>query len=439
MEAETGIGTAVEASWRQILRRRLTVDLGGFWAIADQGVVSLGNFLTTIILARAVSPTAYGVWSVTFRVILFLNVLPASLITYPLYVRLAARDDTGVDELIRAALALTALLALPQALILVASSSLFGSFALGLWAGCALLLWQLQETTRRALMARLAFRTAVFTDAISYLGQASLCWVIARHGKLSVEIGFGVIALSCGVAAIAQLLLLRTRLKGPINLRDSAVTLWRTGRWILGSNLVTNFGIQAAPWALFLFRGSSAAAGFEAIANLLGVSHPIMLSMGNIMVPGVARARVRDGMFGARRVALGYAVQGGLLLLPYILALVIFPRQLLALFYGSGSSYVTLAGPLRLLALVYVLTYCSGTIKLFLNALELKNRALFLIESCACVLLGVLLVPLVLRFGLSGAVVATGLSLGLRLVSNLILLRRVNRLNNLWRSPAVCK
>ena len=43
---------------------RLTglVDLRGFWAIADQAVVSLGNFLTTIILARTVAPkfTASG-------------------------------------------------------------------------------------------------------------------------------------------------------------------------------------------------------------------------------------------------------------------------------------------------------------------------------------------------------------------------------------------
>jgi O-antigen/teichoic acid export membrane protein len=100
--------------------------LQGFWAIADQGVVSLGNFLTTIILARTVSPQEYGVWTVTYGLILFLNVLPASLITYPLIVRLASHNEDSAGQLIVAALALTTLLALPQMLVLFCVSSLIG-------------------------------------------------------------------------------------------------------------------------------------------------------------------------------------------------------------------------------------------------------------------------------------------------------------------------
>jgi hypothetical protein len=65
--------------------------------------------LTTIILARALTPAAYGLWSVIFGLILFLNVLPASLVIYPLTVRLAARDSIGDGSLVKAGLALTAL------------------------------------------------------------------------------------------------------------------------------------------------------------------------------------------------------------------------------------------------------------------------------------------------------------------------------------------
>jgi len=424
MEADTRIASIPERSWLGSLGRRRSLKLQGFWAIADQGVVSLGNFLTTIIVARALSPQAFGIWTVIFGLILFLNGLHGSLITYPLSVRVASLDDGDVGQLVVASLALTSILALPQALILFGAGFLIGGPALGLWAIVGLLCWQLQETTRRALMARLAFRTALFTDAISYLGQAGVLWLLARSGQLTPEIGFAVIALTCGVAAVVQLSLIRVRLTVPSGLRDWARSFWMTGYWVLGSSLVTNFSIQAVPWALFLFRGPAEAAGFQAISNLLGVAHPIMLSLGNIVVPAAARIHVKEGLAAARRLALSRAAQFGLLLLPYVAALLIFPRQFLGLFYGPGSPYVALDSALRLLTLIYALHYVSLALKFLLNALE-KNRPQFVVELCGSLLLAGLVVPLVLRFGLAGAIFATGVWLATRLTGNVIVLRRV--------------
>jgi O-antigen/teichoic acid export membrane protein len=424
MEAETRITSGPERSWVASLSRRRGIKLQGFWAIADQGVVSLGNFLTTIIMARAVSPGLYGIWTVVFSLILFLNALHGSLVTYPLSVRVASLDDVEVGELIVASLGLTALLALPQALILFGASFLIGGPALGLWAILGLVCWQLQETTRRALMARLAFQTTLFTDAISYLGQAGVLWLLARQGKLTPEVGFAVIALTCGVAAVVQLSLMRVRLTAPISLGNWARSFWMTGYWVLSSSLVTNFSIHAVPWALFLFRGPAEAAGFQAISNLLGVAHPVMLSLGNIVVPAAARAHVKQGLAAARRVALRQAAQGGLLLLPYVAALLIFPRQFLRLFYGPGSPYVALDTALRLLAVICILHYISLALKFLLNALE-KNRPQFVVELCGSLLLAGLVIPMVLWFGLAGAILATGVWLGTRLTGNIIILRRV--------------
>lgn len=426
MEAGNHIAGTVPGATRARLTRELSLDSRVLWAIADQGVVSLGNFLTTIIMARTVSPTAYGVWAVVFGLILFLNVVPASLVSYPLSVRMASLDDLGAGRLVFAALGLTAWLAVPQVLILFAAAFLIGGPRLAVWASLGLVLWQIQETTRRALMARLAFRAAICTDAISYLGQAVLCWFLAREGQLSPGIGFGVIGLTSAVAAIAQLCMLRLPLNRGINLRQSASAFWTGSRWILGSNLVGTFSIQAVPWAIFFLLGPIPAAGYQAIANLVGVSHPIMLSLGSFLIPTVARTRVTQGMGAARRIAFRQTVQAGLLLLPYMLALMVLPRPLLTLFYGGNSSYILIEGPLRLLAFTYLLTYCALATKFFLNALETRNRAQFLIDLSSCALLGALLIPLTLRFGLPGAIIASGLSLAARLACNATLVRQVN-------------
>src|SRR5436190_20241866 len=135
MEADTRIMGTVQGSLPAGRSHGLALNFQNFWAIADQAVVSLGNFLTTIILARALTPEAYGLWSVIFGLILFLNVLPASLIIYPLSVRLAARDDVGSGSLVKVSLALTALLAVPQILILFTASVLVAHTGLGVCAG----------------------------------------------------------------------------------------------------------------------------------------------------------------------------------------------------------------------------------------------------------------------------------------------------------------
>lgn len=424
MEASNGIINSIQGSL-PVARLPVTFNLEGLWAIADQGVVSLGNFLTTIILARALSPTSYGIWSVIFGLILLLNGLPASLIIYPLSVRLAARDDERAASLLIAALVLTAILAAPQVLVLFSASVLISHQGLGLAAGFCLLIWQLQETTRRALMARLAFRTALCTDMISYLGQAALIWLIAHYGQITVEAAFGVIGLTCGVAAVIQLWFLRAPWDGKLNLWGDARMFWTTGRWVLGSNLLANFNIQAAPWALFILRGPIDAAAFQAIGNLLGVSHPIKLSLGNYLVPAAARARAKHGLAAARRVSISIATQAGLLLLPLVLLLLLLPRPLLGLFYGSSSTYVVLDWPLRLLALTYVITYGAMAIRFFLIAIEIKNRAQFLLELCWSVVFIALLIPLTLHWGVAGAIVATGISQAAKLTSNLMLARQL--------------
>ena len=423
MEADTRLVATVEGVL-PARRSGVTLNLQSFWAIADQAIVSLGNFLTTIILARALTPDAYGLWSVIFGLILFLNVFPASLVNYPLSVRLAARDDSS-SQLVKAALALTAILAVPQVLLLFTVSFLVAHSALGICAGLCLLLWQLQEATRRALMARLVFGKALATDAISYLGQAALVWLFAQKHSTSPEIAFAIIGLTCGVAGIAQLWCLKARWHDDFKLREHAKEFWATGRWVLGLNVVASFNVQAGPWALFLFRGPAEAAGFQAVANLLGVSHPIKLSLGNFLVPAVARVRASRGLAAARRVALTQSTQAAVLLLPLILGLLIAPGTFLGLVYGGTSPYVLLVWPLRLLALSYVVSYWALATRFFLIAVESRNRTQFVFEISWSVLFFALFIPLTLRWGLSGAIVATGISQGARLITNLMLMRLV--------------
>src|SRR5215213_7277739 len=142
------------------VRSGARVVLGGtaVWALADQAVISAGNFATNIILARHLAPAVYGAWWWVFNVILFLNSLHAALVSYPLTLRAAVEDDACLGGRARRSMSLTLLLTPLMAAGLVAVSARTGQWSVLPFALAALLMWQLQETLRRALMARLRHR-----------------------------------------------------------------------------------------------------------------------------------------------------------------------------------------------------------------------------------------------------------------------------------------
>ena len=54
----------------------------GLWSLADQGAVSLGNFLTNILLARALAPAEYGIFALVFGLLLALSSIHAAVVIY---------------------------------------------------------------------------------------------------------------------------------------------------------------------------------------------------------------------------------------------------------------------------------------------------------------------------------------------------------------------
>src|SRR5262245_29679231 len=123
------------------------------WALADQGVVSLGNCATNVLLARSLAVSEWGVFAILLEAMLFLNTLQASLVIYPLSVRGAVLKRDALARLAGTCLLLTVLLAAPLAVTLATAGAIVGSAWTGLLAGTALGLWQCQETLRRAMMA----------------------------------------------------------------------------------------------------------------------------------------------------------------------------------------------------------------------------------------------------------------------------------------------
>jgi O-antigen/teichoic acid export membrane protein len=134
----------------------------------------------------------------------------------------------------------------------------------------------------------------------------------------------------------------------------------------------------------------------------LGVSNPILSSMGGLIVPAVAIAQTQGGISAARRSATQYAAQGAALLLPYFAALALVPHLMLRLFYSADSPYLNYTTPLRLMVAVYAIFYLSQMTAGFLNGLG-HSRWTFFAQAGAAIANALICLPLAAVVGLYGA------------------------------------
>ncbi len=346
----------------------------GIWALGNQGMVSLGNFLTNIFLARMLVTSEYGIFAILFGSMLLLNSIQAALVTYPFSLEVAVSKPARLRELVGAGFALTGALLVPEIVLLVLSCARVGQVQLALLACAVLATWQFQETCRRGLLAQFRYKEAMLGDAVSYLGQPAAILLLWWRNDLSLQNVLASMAVTSVLALIVQ------AWQGNIGLplrRDLglAFTSWvRLGRW----PMLTNFIVmgQTVPmyvWLLGVLVAPRAAAAMQSIGNVVGLTHPILFSMPTMMIPATAVARSQSGKVGAWMLARKYTGRFAAALLPCYLFLCLFPGWALTLFYGRSSSFLNLAADLRIVVVAYAILLVLQCGYAFLMAMEVPH------------------------------------------------------------------
>jgi O-antigen/teichoic acid export membrane protein len=296
----------------------------------------------------------------------------------------------------------TLLLGLPVILLTLIIGGAIGKFALGASAVVALIVWQLQETTRRGLWAHFRHKDSIAGDAISYLGQAVGIWILARTGHLSLVTIFGVMTLTSLLAAIVQAMQIGVHWIGLRDLPQIMREFWKTGRWVALTNASVIVGSFCGSWALWLSHGREQVADFFAIANLMKLANPVLTSIGGLITPASAKRYSEAGIYAARKTAAKYALLGAALLAPYFLFILLFPGFVMGLMYGAGK-FAGQENSLRGCAIGYIMIFVIGAMTAFLNGVH-KARFSFYGQLAAAILQFIILLPLNLAFGVPGYV-----------------------------------
>jgi len=283
------------------------------------------------------------------------------------------------------------------------------------WILLALLFWQLQETTRRALMCHLRFRSALGGDALSYLGQtACIAYLFVGH-RLTLTSAFMAMTATSAAATLVQVAQLKLTLPDFRFASRLIPTFWDTGRCALLVSIVQASLGQALLWFL-AFAGTAEVGRFQSALNLLRAANPVMFGIGGVLLPTVAARRDRppEGLHAAQR----YGFLGAILLFPYFAVIFIFPGLMLRLFYGADSVYAGLRWELRLLVIGSVFVYIAYILISYYYGLSKSHIVLRcqLVAVAFTVLAGPLLIKEAKVFGATVAYALTFFTQTLALV-----------------------
>jgi O-antigen/teichoic acid export membrane protein len=344
-------------------------------ALIDQALVSGSNFVTNVILARALVPRDYGVFALAWMVVLFFNSLQWAFIVTPMMSVGPKQEPAERPRYYGAVLVqevgFTLLCAVSVWVTVLASTVYFPSWGvpgLALPLAFSTLMYLLQDFLRRYFFSLRRSKLALFSDAVSYLTQVPIIFFLTRQPRFSALSALWVIGATSMAGFVAGCFWVDAIQFDWSSMKRVLSRHWRISRWLAPAALMQwssgNVFAMAAP----LYYGAAAAGVLRASQNIVGVTHIWFLGLDNV-VPAEAARRMHEG--GASE-AFSYIKQilwrWGLVTSIFLGIVAIFPTFWLNLAYGA--KYSVNGDILRLYAAMYFIIFFAGPLRAGLQAME---------------------------------------------------------------------
>ncbi|MEJ2288078.1 MAG: oligosaccharide flippase family protein [Deinococcales bacterium] len=414
-------------AWIGRLRARLpaTVDLRrtaglGSWAVLDQALFAAANFVLNVLLARWLSPSAYGAFAVAYTLFLLLGTAHNALLIEPMLVfgpgKFLNRSRAYLAAVVRMHWGLTVALAGATAFVVFVLDALTPTpLTLLLYVMAAASPFILfQWLMRRSCYMRLDPRLSAQAGALYFPLVVAGTFVLDRTAHLSAIAAF--IVLACASLATATWLAVRLGLgrpgQGTSLVRESTIEHWSYGRWALASSVLSWVPGNIFYLVLPAWGGLESTATLRALYNLVLPILHFNAAVGGILLPTLVRARERGQL---RTYSFLFATLFAVASIAYYVLIVALKDPAIRLLYGD--KYVADASLVWILGILPVTAGVVAVAGAVLRALERPDRVFvaYIASTAAVLSVGLGLVAL---FGAAGAAlgmvvgsVATGLTM----------------------------
>jgi O-antigen/teichoic acid export membrane protein len=386
------------------------------YSFADQALAVGATFLANVMLARTQTKEEYGMFALSYSLFTFLAGLHNSALLEPCTVYGSGRYRNRFSEYLRLMVRINAFVGLLLSMVVLlvclvlywaapqyVSLSLLG---LGLTVGFLLS----GSFLRRVFYLQRQPALAAQASLICFVTVACALWLVVKAHLLS---GFSVfMILACGW--IAAGLGLRRKLdigrSGPSFL-DLEPNYWREhwkySKWVLSTAFVFQLTTQGYYWIVAGFVSVKDVAGLRAVQMLVAPMDQAFIAISFLVLPALAArfASNRIGSFLAFSKRYAVAVVAATTLFAFTVRIVGKP----VMHWLYNGKFDDLAPMLYVLAFLPLVMGIGNTMNDALKATE-HPKMVFYAYLCsgAATLLGG--IPLVIRFGLPGAVYGMFLS-----------------------------
>ena len=389
------------------------------WTLVDQCVVSGGNFLLNVLLARKLSQDDYGEFALFLGAIFLLRAIDYSLISYPVAVRLHGTPEHERARLLGNTSLLASALALVFVVVMALGSILAGDEDIVVPACLCFLCWQAQETSRRYLLADFRYRAAVTGDGIAYVGQALLIAFFGWVDTITLTAALYLMSVTFAFGALVHVSKLRFEWPDLTEAHRLAGEYFSIGKWSIVSYELVLIRVQLFPWILAATAGTAATASLQAGLNIANMMNPIIFGIGNAIPQVAAHAHRTEGVSGAWRAASGYVLFGLGPIVIICAAILLMPDLALHLAYGPTSPYLAGALSLQFLATAGLLDYIAEMISKTLLGVE-AGRAASTVNVLAVAVAAGLAFALIGPLGVAGACLALVIANLVRMIGGAI-------------------
>lgn len=348
----------------------------GLVALFDQGVVSITNFATALVIGRVCGKPELGVYTLAWTLLSMSTELSGALITTPYTVfspqlsRFRRSRYLGSMFVHQSAISIIFALTIAVGALLGSwfgwvSHSLTNVFTIT--AG-AVVFVGVKEFVRRVSFAELNIGSAFFVDAMACAAQIGGILLLFHLGVLSASRTYAVLCISSAAAAAIWLWLRRGTFRFQSLLyKPDLIRNWRFAKWVLASGLLSSISRYLYPWLLAAFYGTSVTGAWAACATIVAMCNPAVLGISNYALPRISNIYARSGCAAMRKSVHRFSLLFFLLLFPVVFTLGAFGERIVTGVYGmayAGSAAVLFLLGLNMLINTLTNPYSQGLFNL---------------------------------------------------------------------------
>jgi O-antigen/teichoic acid export membrane protein len=256
-----------------------TWGIKGGLSLLDQGLYSGANFVLSIVLARWLLPSQYGVFSIAFAIYLFAYQIHNAILVETMSVLGPASNHHRLANYIREQIRLHFVLSIPAGLAVIALGLVIMVFdgILGraiLFMGMVLPFMLLPLLMRRVFYIFQKPYFALLGSGVYAVSMFGSLWAVTIFTDLSVDSAFPILGLAGLVSG--TFLIQQVPARGSYLLPVGSVwsSNWEYGKWLVFSSVLIALAGQAQTFVVGGLLGLSDTGAFRALQNFV---QPIIL------------------------------------------------------------------------------------------------------------------------------------------------------------------